>query len=31
MSDGTVRYDSRDFHIGVASFMEKREPRWTGK
>jgi len=24
-------YGSQDFHIGVASFMEKREPRWTGK
>ena len=24
-------YGSQDFHIGVESFMEKREPRWTGK
>ncbi len=24
-------YGSEDFRIGVASFMEKREPRWTGK
>ncbi len=23
-------YGSRDFRIGVESFMEKREPRWTG-
>ncbi len=23
-------YGSKDFHIGVESFMEKREPRWTG-
>lgn len=24
-------YGSQDFRIGVESFMEKREPRWTGK
>lgn len=24
-------YGSQDFHIGVESFLEKREPRWTGK
>ena len=24
-------YGSEDFRIGVKSFMEKREPRWTGK
>jgi enoyl-CoA hydratase/carnithine racemase len=24
-------YGSDDFRIGVRSFMEKREPRWTGK
>jgi enoyl-CoA hydratase/carnithine racemase len=26
-----VCYGSDDFRIGVRSFMEKREPRWTGK
>ncbi len=24
-------YGSQDFRIGVESFMQKREPRWTGK
>jgi len=24
-------YGSRDFHIGVESFVAKREPRWTGE
>jgi enoyl-CoA hydratase/carnithine racemase len=24
-------YGSQDFRIGVESFLEKREPRWTGK
>src|SRR5262245_48186742 len=26
-----VCYGSDDFRVGVRSFMEKREPRWTGK
>ena len=24
-------YGSEDFRVGVASFVDKREPRWTGK
>jgi enoyl-CoA hydratase len=31
--DDLVRacYGSDDFRIGVAAFVEKREPQWTGK
>ena len=31
--DDLVRacYASDDFRIGVASFVDKREPQWTGK